>query len=336
MKLALKNRRFWSAALFVNALFLAARADAAVSTFQPRPLQSLPFIFGIAVEPTEPTNLLIATRRGLFRAGPNGIAKRISHSREIFWSVVIDSTTPTRLYAAGTTESGEADAPLVSSDSGRRFTRLIPRDRARRKFRAVFVSNAGSGTLYGLSDDIWRSRDGGVSWNRTGIPPVRTIDITVSSLDAQSLYAATRSGILTSRDSGRTWNKLDGDFCLQPVTAIAAGPDGILYAFSLCKGLVRIDERTGKTTVVRRYFGGCILQHLAIDPRDSNRIYAVERCHRLLSSLDGGLSWQIYGRPNSGLIDCVAEASNKKQNRISRHVNRSKQTKMIDARAAIP
>ena len=124
-----------------------------------------------------------------------------------------------------------------------------------------------------------------------------------------TVYAATDSGVLSSTDGGASWRVPKGVTCRQPVTAIDSGPDGVVYAFSLCAGLLRGDERTGKWVVANAGFDGCIVQHLAVDPWDGTRVYAVLGWRQVLVSGDAGLTWRNLGSQRAWKPDCVTNST---------------------------
>ena len=269
------------------------------------PLSDIPFIFDITVDISRPSSVLLATRAGLYRAIPDGTAVRVSNGSRPFWSVASHPFLPSVLFANGISDSGDSVGLLVSRDSGENWEGPVGDGPGRRYFRMIDVRKAEPAVIYGLADDLWASRDGGRSWTRAGPAPAWTIDIAVSSLEVETVYAATNSGVMVSDDGGRSWKEFDGETCLQPVTAVETGADGVLYAFSLCRGLLRADERTRQWVVASAEFGGCIIQHLAVDPTDSNRLYAVERCHKVLASADGGRSWKILGSRKAWVPVCT-------------------------------
>jgi hypothetical protein len=76
--------------------------------------------------------------------------------------------------------------------------------------------------------------------------------------------------------------------------------DGTVYVFVVGMGLVRASEKNLVWRVVGRGFGDRILLHLAGDPRDSERLYAVAhnsktRTQRVITSGDGGEQWKMLG-----------------------------------------
>src|SRR3546814_20882590 len=61
--------------------------------------------------------------------------------------------------------------------------------------------------MYGDDWELQKSTDGGLSWSRVGPAPEGLIGLATSSIDADRLYATTRSGLLVSTDGGRGWRR---------------------------------------------------------------------------------------------------------------------------------
>jgi photosystem II stability/assembly factor-like uncharacterized protein len=58
---------------------------------------------------------------------------------------------------------------------------------------------------------VWRSKDGGVSWQNAGKPAEEVKSLAVSPHDAKVIYAGTKSALIfRSGDGGTTWQELDG------------------------------------------------------------------------------------------------------------------------------
>ena len=119
----------------------------------------------------------------------------------------------------------------------------------------------GTGTTYGSAPGLWRSTDGAASWQQltNGIPAgaqIRTAAVDPS--DPGRIYAAVNDpaapGLYVSADGGNSWSKLTG----------IGLPDG-MYPVSL-----------------------------AVDPFDSNLLYAGVGGTGMLRSFDGGASWQPF------------------------------------------
>ena len=291
------------AVVLVAALNSVARADVTSKT-DSIPLEGLDYIFDLAVDRADSRHLLLATGSGIFRSAPDGMANRVSRSRNGFWNLAAHPTESEVLLARGIPDDGQIPAIVVSRDSGRTWHRVAGSPAGSVLLRKIDISKALPETIYGVNSDLWVSRNGSESWVRIGSLPDRVIDIAASSLDADTVYAATLSGVMVSLDGGRSWREFSAGAYLGPVTVIESGWDGAVYVFSLSVGLLKTDERIGGWTVVNDNFGGCIIQHLAIDPVDKDRLYAVLQCNAIVASSDGGRTWGVFGSAEKALPAC--------------------------------
>lgn len=299
----------WSSAWFVAMMGFASAAEN-TDTGRLIGIDQVPYIFDIMFDPAEPDSILLATREGLYRAWNDGTAERISQRRKRIWSLSIGPGSPTRLYALGIADDGRAGNFLVSNDRGRNWRGLTSPSLKNSYLRIIEASKTTSGSLYGVGHEFWGSSDSGLNWESMGVPPSRIIDLAASAVDAQRIFAATFSGLLVSGDGGHSWRPTGGrPKCRQPVMAVDTGTDGAVYAYSLCAGLIRGDEATDTWTVVNDRFGGCIIQHLAVDPQNSAQVYAVLGCRKVLVSDDMGLTWRALGSQRMWEPDCATNST---------------------------
>lgn len=255
----------------------------------------IPYIFDIVPDPHEPGSVLLATQAGIYRARQDGTAERISYAENPVWSLSLGGVNGFRLFARGIADDGGAAALLVSDDQGRGWRALPQTGQGPTHLRDIAVSKANPNIMFAANDVFWRSGNAGGSWISMGGPARRVIDLAASATDADRVFAATDSGLYVSDDGGAAWRPTGGESCSLPISAVATGSDGAVYAFSFCSGMIRGDEHAEGWTVVNARFAGCIVQHLAVDPADSARVYAVIRCNTVLVSADGGVTWKELG-----------------------------------------
>ena len=283
-----------AAVLAIAAAGLAARAEA-TETMRVSELSQHTHIHGLAVDRRDPSKLLIATHHGLFRAGPDGIAERISEVQD-FMGFNPHPRDPDTLYASGHPATGGNLGFIASTDRGRTWTQISPGVNGPVDFHQMTVSPADPRTIYGVYEGLQISRDGGKTWRLVGPAPEKLIDLAASAKTADTVYAATETGLLVSTDAGRTWNPvLQGG----PVTLVEVTPDGTLYAFIIGRGLVRSREDPLKFVDLGQDFGGGYLLHLAADPSNPNRLFAATGKGRVLISSDQGRSWSTFGSSKS-------------------------------------
>jgi photosystem II stability/assembly factor-like uncharacterized protein len=257
-------------------------------------LQRQTHIHGLAVDSKDPSKLLIATHHGLFRAGSDGKAERISEIQD-FMGFNPHPSDPNTLYASGHPAKGGNLGFIASTDQGKTWRQISPGVNGPVDFHQMTVSPADSKTIYGSYGGLQASQDGGTTWKVVGPAPEKLIDLAASGKDASTLYAATGEGLLVSTDAGRTWKPL-----LQgaPVTLVEVTAEGTLYAFVADRGLVRAAEGSASFETLTNDIGGGILLHLAVDPKNPARLFAATGRGRILTSTDQGRTWATYGGSN--------------------------------------
>ena len=251
-------------------------------------------IHGLAVDGKVPSRLLIATHHGLFRAGPDGTAERVSEVQD-FMGFNPHPSDPDTLFASGHPAKGGNLGFIVSSDQGKTWKQVSPGVNGPVDFHQMTVSPADPMTIYGSYGGLQISRDAGRTWKLVGLRPEKLIDLAASAGSADTLYAATEAGLLVSGDAGATWKPLlEGS----AVTLVEVTPDGTLYAFVMDRGLVRATEGSpGFETLTNDIGGGFLL--LAVDPTNPDRLFAATGRGRVLASDDRGRTWTSFGRPKS-------------------------------------
>lgn len=250
---------------------------------------------GIAVDAADSSRIYLATHHGLYVMGLDGRAQRISEVRD-YMGFTAHPTDATILFASGHPAAGGNLGFIVSRDGGRTWTKLADGIGGPVDSHQMDVSKADPRVVYGVYQSLQRSADGGRTWQVVGPPPADIIALAASSIDANTIYAATQGGLKQSTDSGRTWKSLSD----RPTTMVHVTHDGTVYAFMIGTGLVRGSEKNLALQVVGKGFGEEYLLHFAADPRDPQRLYAVThnsrtRTQSVVTSRDGGQRWAKPG-----------------------------------------
>lgn len=276
-------------------LAVAAWADAGPTTIGE--LSERTHFHGLAVDPADSSRLLLATHHGLFAVQADGSARQVSSASDDFMGFSPHPADGVTLYSSGHPATGGNLGFMVSTDGGQTWTQLSPgaQGQGTADFHAMTVSPRDPKTIYGTHNGLQISRDGGVSWEIVGPGAEDTIDLAASAFDANTLYAGTHAGVMRSRDGGASWERAHP--AESPVPLVAVGNEGTVYAFVLGTGLVRAREPELAWQTLGRGMGPeQALVHLAIDPQDPQRLYAIsldlsDHSAAILVSPDGGRSW---------------------------------------------
>lgn len=252
-------------------------------------------VHGIAVDPQDPSRLLLATHHGFHVASSDGAVKQVSETTADFMGFTPHPMDASILYASGHPARGGNLGFIESTDGGRTWNRLSegaaeygPVD-----IHMMDVSKADPKVIYGVYRELQVSRDGGRTWQTVDVPPRRMIDLAASAKDANTIYAGTEAGLLISMDGGKSWNKTK--LAGQPVSVVEVDDDGRIFAFVVGAGLMQGAEGSPNWETLSSEFGERILLHLAADPSNKGRLFAVTQESEVLTSQDGGKTWRPFG-----------------------------------------
>jgi photosystem II stability/assembly factor-like uncharacterized protein len=279
-----------AAALAYAALALPAAAADSVPLAE---LDTQTHYHGLAVDPADPSRLYLATHHGFYLVGADGTATRLSQVQD-FMGFTPHPTDPSVLYASGHPSNGGNLGFLMSADGGANWTQISPGGDGPVDFHQMDVSPADPQVIYGVYGGLQVSRDGGKTWAIAGQPPEGLIALAASASSATRIYGATQTGLMVSDDAGVTWRAVA--FAGEPVSMVATGPNGALYAYVVGRGLVRAAEVQSEAwsplSTDRR-----IQLHLAIDGKDPSRLFAIAHKAGIIRSDDGGKNWRSFGEP---------------------------------------
>lgn len=275
--------------VFIVVLAVAISIAASARARDPIPVETLWHIQAIEVAAGAPWYLYLATHQGIFLAGNDGFAERLSANGDDFRSLARRPEAGNVFYGGVSTPAGTSRGLMVSKDGARTWSVLSRVADPSVTFATLTISPADPDVLYGAGPVFHVSRDGGRSWSEGTMPADRIFDLAASATHANMVYAATTAGLMRSEDGGGSW---------QPVFAAPAAttmvhvtPQGTIFAFVVGQGLVRATESALEWTVLHNAFGRYVVRHLAVDPAAANRLFAVTDNSEVIASEDGGVTW---------------------------------------------
>ena len=261
----------------------------------------------IAIDPQNSGAVYAASGAGLFQSGDSGASWSALNPGPpcCISTLVIDPQTPSTIYAV--TLDGKI---LKSIDGGTNWSPVnfgLPTDVAGLYgITSLAIDPRNPTTIYagnGLrGGGVFKTTDGGESWNavNSGLPDGAVTALAINPQDPDTLYASTR-GVFKSTNGGASWTAvnsgLENDIGY-PFSALAIDPQNpdTIYAAGYDTALYKTTNGGAKWTVVgyQLLFGyGRQAENViavAIDPRDSNIVYAGTSAGAFKST-DGGISW---------------------------------------------
>ena len=168
-----------------------------------------------------------------------------------------------------------------SENSGKKF-RSINKDRNFRQrawyYTHVFADPGDAETVYILNVGMWRSTDGGESFDYIRAPHGDHHDLWIHPDDSSVLINGNDGGANISTNGGATWstqaNQPTPEF--YRVTVDDQFPYRV-YGSQQDNSTVSIPSRTASGGITRQHWypvGGCESGHIAVDPRNHDIVYA--------------------------------------------------------------
>ena len=238
-------------------------------------------VHGLGINPADDA-LYIATHTGLFRMGRGSdeMARVGDKLQDTMGFAVVG---PDRFVGSGHPDLRDDLPPLLglirSSDAGLSWETVSLTGEA--DFHAL-LADGDRITGYDASGNrVMVSRDGGGTW-RESAPPAPIADIAADPGTDGRLLATSEAGLLTSEDSGETWQVTGGDAMLLawPARDTLVG----LTAF----GDVRLSRDGGRTWKD----GGPLPGEPAAATEDGDRVIVALHDGGFASSSDGGRTWR--------------------------------------------
>jgi photosystem II stability/assembly factor-like uncharacterized protein len=210
------------------------------------------------------------------------------------------------LYAAvtgGVYKSQDAGATWAWAGSG-----LFQRSET----LSVAVDPVRPDTVYASQGDVYRSTNGGLSWQLRRIGTAYCYQVAVHPRSSGTVFAATTSGIYRTSNGGASWRRVSQGLPRSyGATLIAFDPflENRLFAWIQQAG---IDATVG--ALVRSNDGGTTwqrlsngpqqkqrIQSLAVDPRQPRTLYAGTN-RAVYKSVDGGSTWKPTALSSVGFV----------------------------------
>jgi photosystem II stability/assembly factor-like uncharacterized protein len=237
--------------------------------------------------------------------------------------IAIDSTVPSRVYAAIVDRRRDGAGLYLSENSGSSWTQVTGDSRL--NGRILLIDPANPSVLYMAGREaVYRSADGGVSWTAVLEEADGAItDLVMDPSNPQRLYAGMQGGaagavggVYATRDGGSSWARLTG--C--PGQRLPNTDTGTTVRLAMSGSRVYAAFKTSDDWVLYRTTGvGCVVagraeqawergwqagpevartiwSFLYADPSDPDFVYATGTNFRI--SADGGMTFSVVPGPH--------------------------------------
>jgi hypothetical protein len=245
-------------------------------------------VHGLGVNPTD-GDLYIATHNGLWRARTGQTkAKRVGDLQHDLMGFTV--VGPDRFLASGHPALRDDLPPQLglqrSTNAGETWDTVSLLGAA-----DLHVLRAAQSRVYGVDSGTGAfvtSADGGRTWQQR-TPPAAVVDLAIAPRDSTRVVAATRAGLLSSNDTGRTWRPLR-----RGLTGLLAWPKAAALYLVAADGVVWRSTDGGRDFDRVGFVG---TEPEAFAANGQRELYAAVHGGTVLVSTDGGAHWQTRSTP---------------------------------------
>lgn len=255
-------------------------------------------VHGLAVNPTNPKILYVATHNGLLQRSEAGQWFWMGKQRADYMGFTADPTNENRFYSSGHPPTGGNLGFQLSDNQGEDWNQIaLPGV----DFHALAIAPSNPNVFYGFpasgAEGIHRSIDGGRTWVQTQMKGLEAapFSLHVDPRNADHVFATTRGGLYESRDRGETWTVITSTQNA-PVAGLAlltSGNNTAMIGYRVLQsdpGLYRSNDNGKTWEKLGAGTQGLILQ-LTISPSNSQVIYAINETNLVFQSQNGGKTW---------------------------------------------
>lgn len=256
-------------------------------------------VHGLAVNPTKPKMIYVATHNGLLQRSEAGQWFWMGKQRADYMGFTADPTNENRFYSSGHPPTGGNLGFQISDSQGEDWKQISMPDV---DFHALAIAPSNPAIFYGYpasgAEGLHVSIDGGKTWKPTRMDGLKDhpFNLVVDPQNADRVYAVTQSGLFESRDRGERWTLLPTTQDA-PVVGFAMQKEDtktIMYGYRASQSAPGIFRSKDEGKTWENWGTGTkgLILYLAIAPSNSQVFYAVNQNNTVFQSQDGGKTWK--------------------------------------------
>jgi len=257
-------------------------------------------VFALAIDPSNSQTVYVGTDGGgVFKSNDGGASWSAASSgmtNTNLRALAVDPTSRLALYAGtaggGLFKSSDGGASWTAANSGITGSYI----------RSLAIDPSNSQTVYAAGSVVFKSTDAGASWTAGSGLTVDAASLAIDPNHPQTVYAGTGGGgVCKSTDGGASWtaasNGIQGTYvvslAIDPSNSqtVYAGINGYNGAVNGSRGLFKSINGSASWTATSSGVTGTTVTALALDPADSQTLYAGTFGNGLFKSVNGGASW---------------------------------------------
>jgi photosystem II stability/assembly factor-like uncharacterized protein len=273
----------------------------------------------LAADPRDPDRIFLGTSAGyLYLSSDNGaswtrFARPGKSAEMVLDHIAIDPADSRNMFVAGWNAQVPSDGDLFRSRDGGKTWEIVA-DLHGKSLRALSIATTNPKILVaGALDGIYRSGDGGHSWDR--ISPenhaeLKNVEsIAIDPVNPDIIYAGTWHLPWKTEDSGKTWHNIKkGVIDDSDVFSIVIDPLQPANLFiSACSGIYRSESAGDLFRKIQGIpYSARRTRILQMDPTDHKVVYA-GTTEGLWKTIDAGATWKRMTGSNIIINDVLID-----------------------------
>jgi photosystem II stability/assembly factor-like uncharacterized protein len=161
---------------------------------------------------------------------------------------------------------------------------------------------------------FFKSTDGGTNWEakNTGLGDLGVSSIVIDPKSTNIIYVATNGGVYKSIDGGNSWEAKNSGLTKLYAISLVIDPinTSMLYVGTNSGVYKSTDGGNSWEAKNTGLVGNLWITSLAIDPKNTNVIYACTDGNGVFKSIDGGKNWSKKGLSNTRISTIAIDRSN--------------------------
>lgn len=250
--------------------------------------------FVVRQDPVNPNNMYLGTNVGIFKSLDRGD----SWTQLVAPKVVVKKPVAKRAVGKAPVKKAAA-LTAASTAAALAGPKLIPVITDKVKV-LEFLPDGKGGLIAGTDNGLYRSMDLSKGWEKLPFEPGMNTNIFAVHMSPQrpdTIWAGTAtSGVVVSRDNGKTWSKTNGAVDNIPVSSITSDPKRPDYIYVGTTQTFYLSRDAGQTWVRR---GGNLslgnFTSILINPNNTDEILlssALDTDGGVFISSDAGMKWK--------------------------------------------
>jgi photosystem II stability/assembly factor-like uncharacterized protein len=260
-------------------------------------------VYSILQDKSAPNTIYAGTNFGIYRSLDRGAS----------WAAVTAAKKPASKRApAKKTTAAKKPAAKTAATTAAQAPKPLPKmiDVLNERVNQLIATHDGKNGMYAATDTgLYRTYDVSKGWERlayTEEMDKQTLTIAVSDQMPEKLWVGTaKSGVLSSKDAGKTWKQESGVQAVAPISRIEIDPQRPDYVYVGTKQTFFMTRDGGEEW--QRRGGGLPMGDyvsILINPRNPNEIIvgsALEIRGGAYRSLDAGMTWERFDQLDANI-----------------------------------